>query len=216
MNPDVRSVLEKESAAALSSGGSKVVLIPFPDGQLEALVEYIAMPLRLAIFGAGPDAVPLARISKELGWRTQVIDRRPAYIRPDRFVAADAVILAEPQDLAEKVDVDSTTAAVVMTHHFETDLSYLRELLQSPAFYIGLLGPAAKTQMLLQRLREDGFIPTEDQLSRLYSPVGLDVGAETPEEIALSIASEIQAVRSGYTGGFLKNRTGPIHFRTES
>jgi xanthine/CO dehydrogenase XdhC/CoxF family maturation factor len=100
-----------------------------------------------------------------------------------------------------------------MTHNFESDKNFLQQLLVSPVFYIGLLGPTAKTELLLEKLRQDGFQITDEQFSRLHSPVGLDLGAETPEEIALSIVSEIQAVRSGYSAGFLKKRIGPIHKR---
>jgi xanthine/CO dehydrogenase XdhC/CoxF family maturation factor len=98
-----------------------------------------------------------------------------------------------------------------MTHNYSHDALYLKHLLQSPVFYIGLLGPTTKSSMLLQKLQEQGFHPSSEQLGRLYTPVGLDIGAETPEEIALSIIAEIQAVLGERRGGFLKERKAPIH-----
>ena len=213
-NQEVMEALTRESLNVLQTEKSRVEPFSFGSGNLEALLEFIALPLPLVIFGAGPDAVPLVRFAKELGWSVTVVDRRPAFARKDRFPGAN-VVLTEADDLAANVKLDSESPAVIMNHHFETDLNFLRKLLDSPVFYIGLLGPLSKTELLLQKLREDGFVPTDEQLSRLYSPVGLDVGAETPEEIALSILSEIQAVKSGYPAGFLKMRTGPIHKRGE-
>jgi xanthine/CO dehydrogenase XdhC/CoxF family maturation factor len=212
-NPDVMKMLGEASAAVLQKQKSQVRTFSLESGEMEALVEYISLPLPLLIVGAGPDAAPLVRLSAEIGWNVTVVDRRAAFARRDRFPAANSVILTEPEDLASRVTLDATTAAVIMTHHFETDLNFLRELLPSSVFYIGLLGPGSKTDLLFQKLQSAGVLPTEEQLSRLHSPVGLDLGAETPEEIALSIVSEIQAVRSGYPAGFLKYRTGPIHKR---
>jgi xanthine/CO dehydrogenase XdhC/CoxF family maturation factor len=212
-NPDVMKMLGEASAAVLQKQKSQVRTFSVESGEMEALVEYISLPLPLLIVGAGPDAAPLVRLSAEIGWNVTVVDRRAAFARRDRFPAANSVILTEPEDLASRVTLDATTAAVIMTHHFETDLNFLRELLPSSVFYIGLLGPGSKTDLLFQKLQSAGVLPTEEQLSRLHSPVGLDLGAETPEEIALSIVSEIQAVRSGYPAGFLKYRTGPIHKR---
>jgi xanthine dehydrogenase accessory factor len=209
-NREVMDALNTECQSVLQSCHSKVQTFPLAGGSIEALLEYIELPLPLVIFGAGPDAVPLARFAKELGWNVTVVDRRPAFTRRDRFPGAN-VILTEPEELSAKVKLDSTTAVVIMNHHFETDLNFLRELLPSTVFYIGLLGPTSKTDLLFQKLREEGVLPSNEQLLRLFSPVGLDVGAETPEEIALSIIAEIQAVHSGYPAGFLKERKGPIH-----
>jgi len=212
-NPDVVSLLLNECDAALAAEESDSRSIQFSKGACEALLEAIPLPTPLVIFGAGPDAVPLVRFAKQLGWNVTVVDRRPAFVRPDRFPAADSIILSEPADLAKNLVVDARTVAVLMTHHYETDVNYLKHLLSSQVCYIGLLGPSAKAQMLLQHLRDEGFPATEEQLSRIYNPIGLDLGAETPEEIALSIVAEIQAIQTGYPAGFLRNRTGPIHPR---
>ena len=211
-NAEALNQLKQESLHVLQSQQSSVRTFSGSEGEFEALVEYIDLPLPLVIFGAGPDAVPLARFAKELGWKVAVVDRRPAFARKDRFPGA-TVLLCEPEDLLSSLNVDAGTAAVVMTHHFETDLKFLQQLLNSPAFYIGMLGPASKTDLLFQKMKDDGVKPTPEQLAKFYSPVGLDLGAETPEEIALSILAEIQAVKSGYKGGSLRTRNGPIHKR---
>jgi xanthine dehydrogenase accessory factor len=213
-NSEIVSALFNESFSVLKTGESKVQTFSQQDGQIEALIESISLPLPLIIFGAGPDAVPLVRFAKELGWNVTVVDRRPAFARKELFPGANSVILSEPSAIRTNLVLGSDTATVIMTHNFESDKNFLQQLLLSSVFYIGLLGPTAKTELLLEKLREDGFHTTEEQFSRLHSPVGLDLGAESPEEIALSIVSEIQAVRAGYSAGFLKKRTGPIHKRS--
>ena len=204
-NAELIELLLKESRAVTGKAQWKQF-----SGPVEALIERISLPLPLVIFGAGPDAVPLVRYAKQLGWHVTIVDKRPTFARADRFPDADAVILTEPE---QSTPLEPDAVAVVMTHHFETDAGFLKRLLDSNIRYIGLLGPKAKAELLLQKLRDEGTAPTEEQRARIFAPVGLDIGAETPEEIALSIVSEIQAICSGYSGGSLKHRAGPIHIR---
>ena len=178
-------------------------------GRFEALIEVIQPPISLIICGAGYDAVPLAQFAKSLGWRVTLVDHRPAYATFARFPSADAVILADATALQDQITLSDRTAAVIMTHHYLHDLAYLKTLLPSSAQYIGLLGSRQRSQQILQAL--DWQIATASQQQRLYSPVGLDIGAETPDEIALSILAEIQTVFSNRAGGFLKHRSQPIH-----
>jgi xanthine dehydrogenase accessory factor len=212
-NSDFVRKLYNKCVEVLGNRVSNVETFVIGEGSAEVLIEFISLPLPLVIFGAGPDAVPLVRFAKELGWNVTVVDRRPAFARKERFPEANDVILSESAELKARLPLNADTAAVVMTHNFEADTNFTRALLESPVFYIGLLGPAAKKELLLQKLRDDGFMLSDEQRSRLFGPVGLDVGAETPEEIALSIVAEIQTVRAGYPGGFLKQRNGPIHRR---
>jgi xanthine dehydrogenase accessory factor len=213
-NSDLVRKIYNESVAVLNDGETRVEKFISQGGSAEVLIEFITLPFSMIIFGAGPDAVPLVRFASELGWNVTVVDRRPAFARKELFPSANNVILSEPDELGARIVLNASTAAVVMTHNFEADLKFTRVLLESPMFYIGLLGPAAKKELLLQKLQEDGFHLTEEHLARLYGPVGLDLGAETPEEIALSIVAEIQTVSAGYSGGFLRQRTGPIHKRS--
>jgi xanthine dehydrogenase accessory factor len=139
---------------------------------------------RLAVFGAGPDAVPLVRIAAVLGWRVTVVDARPAFARPERFPDADRVLHARPEEAVARVEVDAATSCVLMTHNYAHDLA----VLATPAPYLGLLGPARRRDLLLRDLGLDHVPP------RIHGPVGLDLGGQSPEEIALEIASQILQV----------------------
>lgn len=144
---------------------------------------------RLLLLGAGPDAVPLVRIARELGWITVIADHRPARINHPDFSLADETLEIEPGSLADSLILDEFDAAVIMSHHLETDRLYLSQLASSTLPYIGLLGPSARRERLLAEL---GARRTEIE-ARLHGPVGLDIGADSPESIALSILAEIQS-----------------------
>lgn len=162
------------------------------------LVESLLPPPALVVFGAGHDAVPLARLANGLGWHVSVIDGRAAYAREDRF--PDAQVLVSPP--ARPVPIERGAAVVLMTHSFERDAAVLRWLPRDLP-YVGVLGPVHRTRRLLDELGIDG--------SHLHAPVGLDLGAEGPDEIALAIVAEILAVRRGRDGASLKGRTTPLH-----
>ena len=130
----------------------------------------------------------------------------------ERFPEAAAVVLVRYDALdPDAVPIDSLTPVLVMTHHFLHDLELMRFLLAGPAPYLGFLGPRQRTENLLEELAKFGVRPTPEQLERLHGPVGIDLGSETPEEIALAALAEIRAVLSGRPGGFLRDRRGPIH-----
>ncbi len=187
---------------------------PGEPGEVRAFVEVLEPPLRLLICGAGHDAIPLVRAASVLGWSAVVVDDRPGFLTEERFPgAAGFVPLERCEDAAKVAPVDERTHVVVMTHNFLRDKEYLRSLLGSPARYIGILGPAARTQRLLMELRDEGIAIDDEQRSRIHGPAGLDLGAEGPEEIAQAIVAEIVAVRRNRSGGFLKERPGPIHDR---
>jgi xanthine/CO dehydrogenase XdhC/CoxF family maturation factor len=210
-NPVLAAALTEDCLAALRSKNSFVKEYRFLEGVVEVSLEVIRPPVPVVIIGAGTDSMPLARFAKELGWQVTVVDHRPAFITKERYANADELIQARPEEIAEKIQFKGNTVTVIMTHDFSHDLQLLRTLLPSPVPYIGLLGPAKRTELLLEKLRETGFTPTTKQLSRLHSPIGLNIGAESPEEIALSILSEIQAFLNGRSGGFLRDHSGPIH-----
>ena len=210
-NPALAAALTEDCLHALRSKSSCNREYRFTEGVVEALIEFIRLPLPLFIFGAGADAIPLARMAKDLGWTVTVVDHRPAFVSKERFATVDHLTLARPEEVAEKVTIPSNTAAVILTHDVSHDLQLLSVLLPSQALYIGLLGPSKRAELLLEKLRETGFTPTAQQLSRLHAPIGLNIGAESPEELALSILSEIQAFLNGRSGGFLRDHSGPIH-----
>lgn len=165
-------------------------------GRTRAFVQFLAPPPHVLICGAGPDARPVASAARALGWRVSVVDHRPAYVVPAHFPGAE-VILGDPRMLRSTIAIEQCHAAVVMSHHLPSDAMYLRELAAAgiPA-YIGLLGPVARRRRLAQELG-----PSSDKLrSRVYGPVGIDIGAVTPEGIALAIVSQIHAWLAGRVG----------------
>ncbi|NNE65737.1 MAG: XdhC family protein, partial [Pyrinomonadaceae bacterium] len=140
-----------------------------------------------------------------------VVDHRPKYANLDRFRMADVVAHPPRERLVDAKAITKNSVAVVMNHNLELDSLVLKELLATKAAYIGVMGPKVRTEQMLTDIAASGVKIPENSLKRLYGPVGLDIGATTPEGIALSILAEIQAVLSGRTGGFLKRRKGSIY-----
>jgi xanthine dehydrogenase accessory factor len=178
----------------------------------ELFFENINPPLNFLIFGAGFDALPLVKFAKELGWRVTAIDHRPAFAKAERLAGADEIIVSNAEDLSDNLLADENSVAVVMTHNYDRDRDILRRLLDSNCLYIGALGPKKRTEKILAEIGEDF---SAEQLAKLHAPIGLDIGADTPEAIALAIVAEIQAVLSNREGGFLRNRLGSIYDRSE-
>jgi xanthine dehydrogenase accessory factor len=207
--------LQHDAYQVLTEGKTKVVSYSLDHGSAEVLIEVIRPPVPLLVFGAGYDAVPIVQLAKQLGWHVTVIDRRPAYATRDRFPDADEIIVCHPEELPTKLNLNPQMVAVVLTHNYLSDKMLLQTLLPSPISYLGLLGAKRRSQQLLEDLQLEGFIPSKNQLQRLYAPVGLDIGAETAAEIALSIVAEIQAVLAQRSGNHLRFRQGSIHGETE-
>jgi xanthine dehydrogenase accessory factor len=176
----------------------------------ELFLENINPPLNLKLFGAGYDALPLIKFAKELGWRVSAIDHRPAFANRERLPEADEIFAARIQDLSDDFFQDKNSVAVVMTHNYDRDREILPRLLNSEFIYVGALGPKKRTEKILAEIGETFGA---EQLQKLYAPVGLDLGADTPEAIALSIVAEIQAVLKDREGGFLRERKGSIYAR---
>jgi xanthine/CO dehydrogenase XdhC/CoxF family maturation factor len=153
----------------------------------------LSLPPRVLVLGAGPDAVPVVDFSARLSWRATVVDHRPQYAQAARFRLAEQVIMARPDDLIQVVDLSEVSAAVVMSHHLPSDLAYLRTLASSDVPYVGLLGPPARRDQLLQGL--EGL--ARRLRPRLRAPIGLSIGGRTPESIALSIVAEMHAFMHG-------------------
>lgn len=178
----------------------------------EVFVESIQPAPSVVIFGAGDDTQPLARFCSEVGWHVSVFDHRAALANRERFPLADEIVVARPETVMEKINFDRRTFAVLMTHNYEHDFELLRKLLPSNCRYVGCLGTKKRTNKMLLELREEGgWQPDSEQLNKIYAPVGLDTGAETPEEIAVSILAEMRAVLSKRAGGHLRNINAPIH-----
>jgi xanthine dehydrogenase accessory factor len=177
--------------------------------------ELVMPAIDLVICGSGPDAIPVARLAGSLGWSATVVDPRPvALIAPERFAGARVVECAHSQSLREAVALTARTAAVVMSHKYERDLDYLDALVRSDVAYIGMLGPRARTERLLRDLESRGRAFPSSMLSRLFAPIGLELGGDGAEAIALSIIAEVSAVVHGRTGTHLRAGASAIHETT--
>ena len=209
---ELQAQVREDAQMVLVAQESRTQTYTLPSGAaVTVFLEAVLPPLPLVIFGANHDALPLVRLAKELGWHVTVADVRGIQPRPERFPSADAALAGSAEALCSKIGWNTQTAVVVMTHNYPDDKRVLRHLLDTPAFYIGQLGPKARTERLLAEISDDGFTITDAHRNRLHGPVGLDIGADTPEQIALSIVAEVQATRTGRTGKVLRERRGSLH-----
>lgn len=172
------------------------------------LIEWLPATPELVIVGTGQDAIAMAELARPLGWDIRVCGYDPLKLHAFPC-GVKTQLLSGPDGML--LSLSERSAVVVMTHALETDLEILRGIIDSPASYIGLLGPKQRTRRLLERWHAAGYLPTADQLDKLRSPTGLDLGADDPHSVALSILAEITAVRQGRSGGALRERTGSIH-----
>lgn len=212
INPDlIQQYLLPDMQELLHTGTSIVQEYDYAGQTIRVFLELIKPAPLLTIYGAGNDAQPLVRLAKSLGWRVMVIDGRPLLASQNRFPEADKVQIARVEEMAHYVYAQGF--AVLMSHNYYYDLAALEALSQLKEIaYIGILGPRKKTDRILNELQQKG-IDTIALDERLHSPIGLDIGGENPDEIALSIMAELQAVRNGYKGGFLRDVDAPIHNR---
>lgn len=198
-DPDVRNAVEREANLAFSSRRPGWLTTD----RAEFFLEYISPPVALLIVGAGQDALPVVRFAKELGWGVTVVDGRSNFARHERFPEADRVVVLDPTDPLRGLTLDDRTAVVLMSHSYQQDSEFLAALRGCSLCYLGILGPRKRTERMMG---ENGH-----EFANLHSPTGLDIGADTPEEIALAVVSEIQAVISNTSGGMLTQKRGPIH-----
>jgi xanthine dehydrogenase accessory factor len=177
----------------------------------DVFFEVVRPPLSLVVCGAGADVVPVVALAHQIGWHVTVCDPRGSTLPGDRFPLADTALVCPPDEVADRVALDPAGAAVVMSHNRDDDRRFLRSLLASPIGYVGVLGPRRRTDALLRELADGGFEPPADRLAGLYAPVGLDLGGDTPAEIALAILAEVRAALAGRDGLSLRDKPGPIH-----
>lgn len=202
----LREAMTRDLAALLDRGRSRAAAYEVAGDRVQALLELVEPPLPLTVCGAGPDAQPLVTLAAGLGWAPLVFDHRASFARPDRFPGAVRVVTAAREEFSAAVPPRPGEAAVLMTHSYPTDLLYLEQLAPRNLRYLGVLGPRRRLDRLLAELG-----PRAPADGVLYGPAGLDIGADTPAEIALAIAAEIRAVLAGRGGGSLRARPTPIH-----
>ena len=182
-------------------------------GAIQVFVERIDPGIELVIFGAGYDVISVARLARDLGWAVTVTDDCVAHLAPKRFPVQTCVVFAERTAVLNTIPITDRTAAVLMSHNFNYDKAVLQTLLTTDVPYIGMLGPRKRFDKMQDEFIKDGVQFSDADLIRVHAPIGLDLGAETPDEIALAIMAEIKAFFTHRIGGFLKDKDGPIHER---
>ena len=185
----------------------------FLDGeQAEVFIELIQPTISLLIFGGGFDARPVSRLAQSLGWNVQITDECIAHLAPVFFPDAK-LSLCQREFIDRDFEITPYTACVLMSHNYEYDRDVLRTLIKTESPYVGILGPRKRFDKMQDELQLEGILLAEHDHERIHSPIGIDIGAEAPDEIAVSIIAEIQAKFAKRKGGFLKTNDGPIHQR---
>ncbi|HLZ17097.1 MAG TPA: XdhC family protein, partial [Cyclobacteriaceae bacterium] len=181
--------------------------------ETEVFLEFIQPPISLLIFGGGFDARPVCQLAKSLGWDVEVTDECVAHIAPVFFPGADKLSLCHREFVDREFDITPYTACILMSHNYEYDRDVLRKLIKTETPYIGILGPRKRFDKMQQEFLTEEIVFSEEDNLRIHSPIGLDIGAEAPDEISVSIIAEIQAKFSKRDGRFLKLLDRPIHQR---
>jgi len=205
----LRASVAEEARSALAKERS--IHRTYRAGTIELFLE-VCLPSRpLVIFGGGYDVLPLVQLARQLGWHVTVVDDKPSLAARARLADADRILVVVAGEL-HRLSLDGRAAVVIMTHNYDRDLEVLRRVLPSPVPYVGILGPRKRTDRLLQDLSRLGPPPpTDAQLARLHGPVGLDLGAEGPVEIALSVVAEIQSALARRAGTSLRDAQPRLH-----
>jgi xanthine/CO dehydrogenase XdhC/CoxF family maturation factor len=203
----VTPVLEQIESVFSSYSSNKNEILAL-DESLSMFIEVIHPPIQLLLFGAGNDTIPVAKMADLLGIEVILIDGRANQATASRFPTVTKINVSPAETALEEITFDTHTVALLMTHNFEYEATVLETLLSNKLSYVGILGPKKKSEKLRERLTSKGL---QLDWSNVYSPIGLDIGAENSEEIALSALSEIKAVLAGKKGTFLRDKQGPIH-----
>ena len=209
--PGLLALVENDTHEVLTTKRSGVFTYSLGSSQAEVFIEIIQPAINLLVFGAGTDARPVTQFANLIGWEVSVIDKCATNTIAENFPYANAVINCPAKEIREHVNINSLTAAVVMSHNYSYDLSVLKQLLRTNISFIGLMGSQKRTEKIFAELALRKY-DIDDH--RIHAPVGLDIGAETAEEIAFSIIGEILASFTGSSGKSLKNKTGFIHKRS--
>ena len=175
--------------------GSRLESIATPAGERRAFFDCFAPPTTLVIVGAGQIAMSLTRLASELEMRTIVIDGRDRYATRDRFPDAGEIRVGMPSEIVAGITLGRRTAVILVAHDYKYELPVLRQVIRSSAGYVGMLGSKKRGSSVRDMLRDEGF--TDDELSRVRTPIGLDIGGKSSPEVALAILAEVVATRSG-------------------
>lgn len=209
----LREKLEHDLKNVLHERVSQARTYEVDGSPYDVFVELVQPAVSLIIFGGGVDARPVSALAKTLGWDVTVTDECVAHIAPLFFPTADKLSLCQRTYIDRDFTIGRNTACVLMSHNYEYDRDVLKKLLKTATPFIGILGPRKRFDKMLAEYTQSGLSLSEDDFARIHSPVGLDIGAEAADEIAVSIIAEIQGKFANRKGGPLKYRSGPIHER---
>jgi len=195
---------EARQKLAQMNPSSDTIRFPQHEGnEIAIFLDVNLPPFELMIFGAGHDAIPVANYAVSLGFKTTIVDQREFYNSSERFPGANRLII-RPDEFEAKLKIGPRTYIVVMNHHIERDQETLKFVIPSMSPYIGILGPRSRYSRMMNGLEEQGYVFEESELSRIHNPIGLNIGAVSSEEIAISILAEVIAKKTGHDGGFLQ------------
>lgn len=206
--------LQQDVDRCLANAHAQFTQCHVNEATVQCFIEWVPPVTKLVIAGAGNDAIPLTQMAELLGWQVAIIDGRYTHAKQERFSASCQVTVTNAEAAFEKISVDAFTVFVLLTHNYNYDKAILRWLLPLTTPYIGVLGPKKKLNHMLQDLKADGVEITDLTIEKVYGPIGLEIGAETPEEIAISIIAEILAALRKKPGGYLKTKATTIHQST--
>ena len=211
INTDLKKSLEQAVKQQIADKKSGSLNIKTADGKsLAVFIEILPPEIHVVLMGHQYDVYPMCRLLKEIGWKVSIVAE---LIKINTKITSVADQIIAPSAFPE-MQIDEHTAIILMSHDYKTDKLNLPKALQTAAPYIGMLGPKIRSEKIWKELVEDGQSITESEMARIYAPLGLDIGAQTPEEIALSLAAGIRAAFAQRDGSFLKYRTSPIHSRS--
>jgi xanthine/CO dehydrogenase XdhC/CoxF family maturation factor len=212
-NPKLAEAVTADLALVFDLKKSESKSYKIDEVEFEVFIELIQPTVSLIIFGGGFDARPVSELAKSLGWNVSVTDECVAHIAPIFFPTADKLSLCQREFIDRDFNITAYTACVLMSHNYEYDRDVLKKLIKTEAPYIGILGPRKRFDKMQQEFSNQSVQLSPEDYLRIHSPIGLDIGAEAPDEIAVSIIAEIQSKFANRSGGFLKYHPGPIHHR---
>ncbi len=201
------------TATLVADGASDSLTVDTADGSIEVFVDGLRPPPELVVFGSGHDVTPVVDLAKRADFRVTVVPFRGGRADSGDFSMADAVVSASPRDIPDLREWTADTLVVVMTHNFIDDRFAVEQLLETPVEYIGLMGPDKRFAEMCEDFENEDRPITADERERIFTPIGLDLGADTPYQIAFSIVAELLAVANERDPAHLSKRSGPIHDR---
>jgi xanthine/CO dehydrogenase XdhC/CoxF family maturation factor len=208
-DPGLRDFILERINAVRENKKSGTYTYETADAGATVFVELIPPAFHLAIYGDNYDVYPMLEMAQVLDWEVSLVGN----IQKLKKEKLQSVANLFPKEMDARPEIDSRTAAILMAHDYKTDFKNLQELIKSPAPYIACLGPRKRFEKMVAEFRSRGIDFSEEERDRIFAPCGLEIGANTPEEIATSVFAEILGVFSGKKGGMLRKKTGPIHER---